>query len=131
MHVPIEQIEQSHLEGLINSKTAEARDIDYKRETYTGGDAAHAEFLADVSSFANALGGDLVIGMAATKGIPTKFAPFMRDADAELLRLEQMALRVRAQNSKFTGSGSVPRGRWSGVNYPHPSELQTAPSCYF
>lgn len=91
MHVPIERIDQGHLQGLIDAKTAEARNIEYKRDTYGGKDAERAEFLADVSSFANAAGGDLVIGMDAVSGVATELTPFMGDADAELLRLEQMA----------------------------------------
>ena len=51
----------------------------------------HAEYLADVSSFANTAGGDIVIGMAATKGVPTAFAPLSVDPDAEILRLENIA----------------------------------------
>ena len=37
--------------------------MEYKRETYGTNDDQRREFLADVSSFANAAGGDLVIGM--------------------------------------------------------------------
>jgi len=44
-----------------------------------------------VSSFANARGGDLIIGIAAEKGIPVALAPLAVDADAELLRLGNMA----------------------------------------
>jgi hypothetical protein len=91
MHVPIERIDRDDLQGLIDGKAREAKNIEYKRETYGGKEADRAEFLADVSSFANAIGGDLVIGMDAVNGVPTKFTPFLGNADAELLRLEQMA----------------------------------------
>ncbi len=91
MHIPLERIEQNHLQALIDAQAAESRNIEYKRETYGGNDAARAEYLADVSSFANTLGGDLIIGMAASAGVPKAFAPFSGNADAELLRLEQMA----------------------------------------
>jgi hypothetical protein len=37
---------------------AEGRDIGYKRDTHGGSDADHAEWLADVSSFANISGGN-------------------------------------------------------------------------
>jgi hypothetical protein len=60
-------------------------------DTYGGNDAAKAEFLRDVSSFANTRGGDLLVGIEASKGIPTSFSPFTGDADAEQLRFEQMA----------------------------------------
>jgi hypothetical protein len=70
-HIPFDRIEQSHLQALIEAKAAESRYIDYKSATYGNNDSARAEFLADISSFANALGGDLVIGMRP----PTAFLP--------------------------------------------------------
>jgi hypothetical protein len=91
MHIPLERVEQRHLQALIDAKASESRSIDYKRNTYGNSDGARAEFLADVSSFANSVGGDLVIGMTATAGVPTAFMPFEADVDAERLRLEQMA----------------------------------------
>jgi hypothetical protein len=91
LNVPIERIDQGFLQELIDAKTMESRFIDYKRETYSGKDADKAEFLADVSSFANAAGGDLLIGMDSVAGVATELTPFVGNADAELLRLEQIA----------------------------------------
>ena len=79
------------MQRLIDAKVAEARDIQYKRDTYGGGDAEHAEWLADLSSFANTAGGDLIIGIKASAGVPTAFAPLTVDLDGEILRLEQIA----------------------------------------
>jgi hypothetical protein len=90
-HIPLGEITEDHLQRLIDAQTAESLRIEYKRETYGGSDDQRREFLADVSSFANAAGGDLIIGMTAAKGVPTGFHPFAGDADAEKLRLEQMA----------------------------------------
>jgi hypothetical protein len=59
IHIPFDRIEQSHLQALIEAKAAESRYVDYKSATYGNNDGARAEFLADISSFANALGGDL------------------------------------------------------------------------
>jgi hypothetical protein len=100
-HIPFERIDQGHLRALIDSKSAEIRNIDYKRDTYGGKDGDRTEFLADVSSFANAVGGDLVIGIDEVGGIPIEFTPFKGDADSEVLRLEQLAragLEPRIQN---------------------------------
>jgi Putative DNA-binding domain len=91
LHIPVDRIDQSHIQVLIDSKSAETRNIEYKRESYGPKDADRAEFLADISSFANSAGGDLLIGVDAVGGVPIKLTPFIRDADAELLRLEQMA----------------------------------------
>ena len=46
--------------SLIAAQAAESLYIDYKSETYGGNDDQRREFLADVSSFANASGGDLL-----------------------------------------------------------------------
>src|ERR1700730_9016759 len=51
----------------------------------------YGEYLADVSSFANTTGGDIIIGMTAEEGVPTGFAPLQIDRDAEILRLDNIA----------------------------------------
>lgn len=88
-------ITEDHLRALIETGARESLYIEYKRETYGRNDDARKEFLADVSSFANAAGGDLVIGMADgkenKKGVPTEITPINGDADGERLRLESMA----------------------------------------
>jgi len=91
LHLPIETITEAQLGDLIQAKAAESLHIEYKRQTYGGGDGAHREFLADVSSFANARGGDLLIGVEAAKGVPSALSAFAGNADAELLRLDNMA----------------------------------------
>lgn len=105
LHIGFDQINESHLQRLIEAGAAESREIEYKRETYGTNDDAKAEFLADVSSFANTIGGDLIIGMVATKGVPIAFEPFIDDPDAELLRLQNMArdgLQPRIANLQLT-----------------------------
>ena len=91
LHLPLDAITEQHLSALIATGAGESLYIDYKRRTYGGSDAARKEFLADVSSFANAAGGDIVIGMAENAGVPSEITPFRDDADRERLRLEQMA----------------------------------------
>jgi hypothetical protein len=92
LHVPLDQIDQSQLQRLIDGRAVETRDIEYKRQSYGNADKDHGEFLADVSSFANTSGGDIVIGMTAQSGIPTGFNPIaIETADTEILRLESIA----------------------------------------
>lgn len=115
MHLPLEQIQQQHLQLLIDAQARETLIIEYKRETYGGNDDARGEFLGDISSFANASGGDLLIGIEAKDGVPTAFAPLTENVDAELRRLEQMAqtgLEPRVQKLQthavpIDGRGSV------------------------
>jgi hypothetical protein len=106
LDIPLEKITEKDLLRLIDAGAAESLHIDYKQQTYGNGENDHGEFLADVSSFANTLGGDVVIGMTEAKGVPQSFTPFTGDADKERRRLEDIArtgleprirnLRVRA-----------------------------------
>jgi hypothetical protein len=90
-NIPLGEITEDHFQRLIAAQAAESLHVEYKRETYGTNDDQRREYLADVSSFANSAGGDLVIGMIAAKGTPTRVHRFEGDADAERLRLEQMA----------------------------------------
>jgi hypothetical protein len=91
LHIPLNQIEEKHLQALIESEAVESRSIEYKRTTYGNAHADYSEFLADVSSFANTGGGDLVLGMDAENGIPTAIPALTMPMDSEVLRLEQVA----------------------------------------
>ena len=65
LDIPLERIDQSILqELLIDPKTAEGLTIEYKRICPDTSDNAKAQFLADIVSFANSRGGDLLIGVA-------------------------------------------------------------------
>jgi len=104
LHIPLDQIDEARLQAVINADAAESRTIEYKRTIYGSAHADYSEFLADTSSFANTSGGDLVLGMDATNGIPTAFAPFTGPLDPEILRLEQIVrggLQPRLANIAF------------------------------
>ena len=78
------EIDHQDLKQLIEQRVGEGRTIDYKEYLPLHGldgvgdrqererlrDAKKEEFLADVSSFANASGGDLVFGVTETQKIP-------------------------------------------------------------
>jgi len=103
-HILINDIDEQQLLRLIDGKVPEARDIEYKRESYGDGDSDRAEWLADISSFANTAGGDIIIGMEARAGVPTRLAPVTINLDQEILRLEQIArsnLQPRIPNLAF------------------------------
>jgi hypothetical protein len=88
LHIPLNQIDEGRLQALITSGAVESRTIDYKRTTYGIAHADYSEFLADASSFANTSGGDLVLGIDATNGIPTAVTPLPMQMDPEILRLD-------------------------------------------
>jgi hypothetical protein len=88
LHIRLAQIDEARLLALVAAGARESRTIDYKRTTYGNAHADYSEFLADVSSFANTAGGDLVLGMDATDGIPTNITPLTMAMDPETLHLE-------------------------------------------
>jgi hypothetical protein len=91
-NVPLDKICESDLRDLLAMKVTESTYLDYKRQTYGSSDDARSEFLADISAFANTLGGDIVIGVAEQDGVPAELVPIDGDIDKELLRLERIAL---------------------------------------
>lgn len=104
LHIPINMIDETRLQSLIIAGASESVTIEYKQSTYGNSDGDYAEFLADLTSFANTSGGDIVIGMIATKGIPCSFLPLSVPIDSEVLRLEQIArggLAPRVANLTF------------------------------
>ena len=59
----IDEIAEADLQALIDNNVLEGKTIEYKRELPTNSDSSKKEFLADVTSFANASGGDLIFGI--------------------------------------------------------------------
>lgn len=100
---PISQITEADIADLITNAVEEGREIDYKESVKIGTDSEKKEFLADVSSFANASGGHLLVGIAEERGRPTAFKPLtISNWDAERRRLESLlrdglAPRIRVE----------------------------------
>ena len=88
---PLDQIESGDLDALITDQLSEGRTLDYKLELPGNSDAEKKEFLADVSSFANASGGDLLFGVDEAGGLPTSITGLSgSDLDAEIRRLDSI-----------------------------------------
>lgn len=88
---PLVQVTEADLQALITAHVRESKTIEYKRDLPGGSDEQKREFLADVSSFANASGGDLIFGMDAAGGLPTVVVGFgVSDIDAEVQRLNSI-----------------------------------------
>jgi predicted HTH transcriptional regulator len=86
---PLDTLVESDLQSLVDDAVREGKTVEYKGSLPGNSDAEKKEFLADVSSFANAAGGHLIYGMEEEKGVPTKITGLGDvDADAETLRLE-------------------------------------------
>lgn len=87
----LDKITEADLNNLISTGVPESPAIDYKRDTYGNSDGDKREFLADLSSFANTIGGDIIIGVDEAGGLPTVVNPILGDIDAEVRRLESIA----------------------------------------
>ena len=86
-----DDIEMDDLVGLKTNAVAESRTIEYKKALPGKTDGARKEFLADISSFANTSGGDLIFGIDAKGGIPTNIDGVKFDnADEEILKYENI-----------------------------------------
>lgn len=94
-NLPLAQIDAAQLETLKANAVREGRQLDYKEALPGNSDEDKREFLDDVTSFANAAGGDLIFGVRDRRedGKPTGEIEAMvglpgLNADAERLRLE-------------------------------------------
>lgn len=72
LEVPVEKITEAVLRELIANQVSEAKIIEYKQSLPGTAESERKEFLADVSSFANASGGYLVYGMKEEDGLPVE-----------------------------------------------------------
>ncbi len=87
---PIEEIDEADLASLIDVGTPELKTLEYKRSLPGGSDEDRKDFLADVSSFANAAGGHLIYGMRAEAGVPAELLGVDEEGDGAILRLENL-----------------------------------------
>jgi hypothetical protein len=105
---PLQEIGEIDLQNLIANKVLEGKHLEYKQDLSIAKDSDKKEFLADVSSFANALGGDLIFGIQSDGiGQPEKLDGILvPNEDSELLRIEEIlrtgiAPKISALQPKF------------------------------
>jgi len=60
---PLSQINSARLDSLVENSVVEGQQFEYKEVLQAGRDSEKTEFLRDVTSFANATGGDLLFGV--------------------------------------------------------------------
>ncbi len=86
-----DQYVYADVHALLTGQVPEGRALDYKRDLPGSADADRKEFLADVSSFANAGGGDLILGVDEVAGVPTEIKGVAtEDADALIRQLDDI-----------------------------------------
>lgn len=88
---PVSSIDTSTIHGLVEHAVAEGLQLEYKRELPGTTDADKREFLADVTSLANARGGDIIFGIADKNDIAIEIPGVLSaDCGPAILRLESL-----------------------------------------
>lgn len=86
-----EAVSESDLAELVTGQVPEGLHLDYKRDTYGSSDSDKRELLKDVSAFANANGGHIVIGMDEIEGVASDLCGIRPpNIDDESSRLDQI-----------------------------------------
>lgn len=79
------------LHDLLKASVPEGLTLEYKREMYGSSDAEKKEALKDITSFANSIGGHLVIGIEAINGVAARLSGLAdEESDATVNRLESL-----------------------------------------
>lgn len=87
----LKDIREDDIQLIVRKATPAGETIEYKRELPGTSDLDEQQFLADVSSFANTMGGDLVFGVDHVQGIPfTAVGLTISDTDQEIRRLSSL-----------------------------------------
>ncbi|NLD49263.1 MAG: ATP-binding protein [Clostridiaceae bacterium] len=83
-HIGLDDINQ-----LKTNEIPEGKSIEYKLSLPGGNDQEKKEFLADISSFANTMGGDIFYGIDEENGTPKEIVGIeLSDIDSEIRRLD-------------------------------------------
>lgn len=87
----LELIDEEDLQSLVRDNVNELKTLEFKSYLNVNSDNDKKEFLFDVSSFANANGGDLIYGIREYKGQAGELEGIeIENVDAEVLRLENI-----------------------------------------
>lgn len=85
------EITAERLRALVAGKVFERQTLEYKRQIHGDESSEIREFLADVSSFANSAGGDIIYGVVEEDGIPLRLCGAGiedENIDGAILRLD-------------------------------------------
>jgi hypothetical protein len=118
--VPFNSIDKTIIESLLSREVREDRTLEYKELLPGNGREDRKEFLADITAFANAAGGDIVFGVKAKRENnrptgPPDSIPGLADinVDADVLRLENMirdGVEPRINGHQFKAIDGFPSG---------------------
>ncbi|RTL51778.1 MAG: ATP-binding protein [Bradyrhizobiaceae bacterium] len=110
IHKKLENIDPGDLKNLLGM-AQESKTLEFKQAMPAKSDREVIQFLSAVSAFANAAGGDLLIGITAEDGIATALSGVpLAGFDDEKLRLEQLMADNIQPRLPVVGFHSVPCG---------------------
>ena len=88
---PLSEITEVDIKMLISEKVSEGKRVEYKSALFLNKPKEKQEFLADISSFANAVGGFLIIGIVEKNGLPSDIKGLTGvDLDFDKQRMENL-----------------------------------------
>ncbi len=126
---PLGSITKEDIDALVANEVGEGRTLDYKESLPGNSDAEKYELLADVSSFANSSGGDILYGIREKRdagkptGIPeAAVGVSVTTVDAEILRLENIirdGIAPRISNVRMVPIPGFTRGPIILVRIPN------------
>jgi hypothetical protein len=118
-----DDITKADIDFLIENKIAEFKTLEYKEKLPGSTDKDKKEFLADIASFANTSGGDIIYGIKAAvdsdgkkTGAPEKVVPLQgKNSDEAKLMIENIirtgiAPRISVHVKEITGCGDDSNG---------------------
>ena len=86
----VEEIEILDMQELVGN-VKEIKSLDFKRIIKIDNDSEKEEFLADISSFANSVGGNTIYGIEEENGLATNLCGFKTDnIDSLILKIENL-----------------------------------------
>lgn len=86
---PVESVDESALDRLVQAEATEDSDLEFKRELYGRNDAGKHELAKDVAAMANLHGGLVVIGVIEEDGAASMLSP-VGVSEEEILRMRQV-----------------------------------------
>lgn len=95
----IDDITIDDIKLLIDNSVCESKSLEYKKELHIENDADKKEFLADVSSFANSTGGDIIFGIEEDDNdkVPINIVGIPYDNEDKLIRRLEDFIRQSIQ----------------------------------
>jgi len=107
----LEEIGGQDIMGLISDKVPESQYIEYKREPWGNSSAERKESLYDITAFANAYGGDIIVGIQTDGDIPVEVVP---PADAANLQSDLQKRVIAGVDPRIPGLRIRPVGTPKG-----------------